>query len=174
VEERYSSLLAPIMQLTGHRGPVYTSRFNPDGSLLASASFDKTICESSFSLVILDLFALWHTHSLFFFFLLLLHTVLWNVFGDCKNTAVLNGHKNAVLEANWSPNGHSIYSCSADKTVALWDVETATRTRNFLGHTAVVHAVSMTPKGRPSTDGDYNLILSVSDDCRVKVGFSSS
>ena len=41
--KRTSNLLAPIMQLTGHGGEVYSVRFNPDGECLASGSFDKLI-----------------------------------------------------------------------------------------------------------------------------------
>ena len=41
---RTSSLQAPIMLLTGHQAAVYTLKFNPSGSTLASGSFDKDIC----------------------------------------------------------------------------------------------------------------------------------
>jgi WD40 repeat protein len=41
--KRTSNLLAPIMQLTGHAGEVYTMRFSPDGQSVASGSFDKQI-----------------------------------------------------------------------------------------------------------------------------------
>lgn len=40
---RTSNLLAPIMQLAGHGGDVLTMRFSPDGQVLASGSFDRTI-----------------------------------------------------------------------------------------------------------------------------------
>ncbi|MEG4035403.1 WD40 repeat domain-containing protein, partial [Microcoleus sp. S36b_A4] len=33
----------PIATLTGHRNPVYSIAFSPDGLTLASASSDKTI-----------------------------------------------------------------------------------------------------------------------------------
>ena len=42
---RTSSLQAPIMQLSGHQGDVYSAKFNPAGSIIASASFDRQICE---------------------------------------------------------------------------------------------------------------------------------
>ena len=42
---------------------------------------------------------------------------LWNVYGDCENYNVLAGHKNAVLELHWFPDGGSIVTASADKTV---------------------------------------------------------
>lgn len=40
---RTSSLHAPIMLLTGHEGELYTVKFSPDGTTLASAGYDKNI-----------------------------------------------------------------------------------------------------------------------------------
>lgn len=40
---RTSSLLAPTMLLTGHEAEVYAVRFNPNGQILATSSFDKNI-----------------------------------------------------------------------------------------------------------------------------------
>lgn len=28
--------------------------------------------------------------------------LLWNVYGDCENYAMLEGHKSAILDAHWS------------------------------------------------------------------------
>ncbi len=41
--KRTSNLHAPIMQLSGHAGEVFTLRFSPDGEVLASGSYDRTI-----------------------------------------------------------------------------------------------------------------------------------
>jgi len=40
---RTSNLLSPIMLLMGHEGEIYAAKFTPDGSLLASAGFDRKI-----------------------------------------------------------------------------------------------------------------------------------
>eukprot|EP00271_Cylindrocystis_brebissonii_P017109 TRINITY_DN430_c1_g1_i1.p1 TRINITY_DN430_c1_g1~~TRINITY_DN430_c1_g1_i1.p1 ORF type:complete len:364 (-),score=43.11 TRINITY_DN430_c1_g1_i1:384-1475(-) len=40
---RTSSLLAPIMLLTGHKAAIYCMKFSPDGSVIASGSQDKEI-----------------------------------------------------------------------------------------------------------------------------------
>lgn len=40
---RTSNLHAPTMLLTGHEGEVYTVKFSPDGTTLASAGYDKHI-----------------------------------------------------------------------------------------------------------------------------------
>ena len=42
---RTSSLLAPIMLLSGHEGEIYTAKFSPDGQYVASAGFDRIICK---------------------------------------------------------------------------------------------------------------------------------
>lgn len=46
---------------------------------------------------------------------------LWNVYGDCENYNVIEGHKNAVLDVHWTYDSTQIISASADKTIGLWD-----------------------------------------------------
>lgn len=41
--KRTSKLHAPIMQLRGHGGEIYTLKFSPDGQSCASGSFDRKI-----------------------------------------------------------------------------------------------------------------------------------
>lgn len=91
----------------------------------------------------------------FFFFVFIL--VLWKTFEDCKNYNVLSGHKNAVLQVKWQTEG-SIISCSADKTVALWDANRGERTRKFSEHTAIVNSCAVALE-------NPNLFVSGSDDC---------
>ncbi|XP_003738815.1 U5 small nuclear ribonucleoprotein 40 kDa protein [Galendromus occidentalis] len=40
---RTSSLQAPIMLLTGHKGELYNGKFHPDGTMLATCGFDRKI-----------------------------------------------------------------------------------------------------------------------------------
>ncbi|CAA6667744.1 unnamed protein product [Spirodela intermedia] len=42
-QQRASSLESPIMLLTGHQSAVYTMKFNPSGSVIASGSHDRDI-----------------------------------------------------------------------------------------------------------------------------------
>ena len=46
---------------------------------------------------------------------------LWDVYGECQNYALLQGHKNAVLEVSWNFDGTELYSVGADKMVCVWD-----------------------------------------------------
>jgi WD40 repeat protein len=70
-------------------------------------------------------------------------TVLWNTFGECENYNVLAGHKNAVLEVHWDASGSTLFSCSADKTVGLWDAKRGTRIRKLSSHTAIVNSCAV-------------------------------
>eukprot|EP00048_Salpingoeca_helianthica_P007401 m.109942 g.109942 ORF g.109942 m.109942 type:complete len:348 (-) comp14323_c0_seq4:24-1067(-) len=40
---RSSSLLAPVMMLSGHEGEIFTAKFSPNGSVIASAGQDRKI-----------------------------------------------------------------------------------------------------------------------------------
>ena len=46
---------------------------------------------------------------------------LWDVYGDCDNYALLEGHKNAVLDEAWNFDGGEAISVAADKNVMIWD-----------------------------------------------------
>lgn len=61
---RTSSLLAPIMQLEGHQGDVFSAEFHPEGQHLVSTGFDRQICKFFADPKI----ALWIFKYFFFFF----------------------------------------------------------------------------------------------------------
>ena len=83
--------------------------------------------------------------------------VLWDVYGECKNYNVLEGHKNAVLQLKWTPENR-IISVSADKTVAVWDANSGRRQRKLIEHTAIVNACAIS-RDLPS------MFVTGSDDC---------
>lgn len=85
-------------------------------------------------------------------------SVLWEVFGENKNYNVLSGHKSAVLQVKWRSDS-SIVSCSADKTVSIWDANRGQRVRKLTEHSAIVNSCSVV------RGADANLIASGSDDC---------
>ena len=92
--------------------------------------------------------------------------VLWNVHGDCENLQVYKGHKNAVLQVDWSIDGTKLCSASADKTVMVFDVETNKRVKKFQDHQSHVNSVCC-------ARADSHLLASASDDCTAKVSASS-
>ncbi|KAF4742393.1 U5 small nuclear ribonucleoprotein, partial [Perkinsus olseni] len=129
---RRSKLQAPTMLLTGHEAEVFCCDFSADGANLASGGFDKNI-------------------------------LVWKVYGDCDNWCILKGHENAVLEVHWSlTEQNKIVSCSADKSVALWDVEEGKRIKKLRGHGAVVNSCQVTRRGVP-------LVVSGGDDGSIKL-----
>lgn len=87
---------------------------------------------------------------------------LWDYTGDCSNTLVLKGHKNAVLRVAFLKGGDGsgeelLATASADTTCALWDAPTGSRIRTFTGHTRIVNDVC-------AGGGDPHALLSASDD----------
>lgn len=40
---RSSNLMAQVMLLTGHDGEIYCGKFSPDGAILATTGFDRSI-----------------------------------------------------------------------------------------------------------------------------------
>lgn len=79
-----------------------------------------------------------------------------------KNYGVLKGHTNAIMEIHWSRDSSQIYSCSADKSVSIFDVKTGERTRRWRGHTGVVNSCQVVRRGP-------ELAVSGSDDRTVKI-----
>jgi WD domain, G-beta repeat len=117
--KRTSDLAAPIMQLEGHEGEVFTCKFSPNGDLFASAGHDKAVF-------------LWRP----------LHP-------DCDNFAVLRGHKSAILELHWSPDNERIVTASPDKTVRAWDVAYGVQVKKMGEHTDVVNSCHVLRRGAP-------------------------
>jgi len=117
---RTSSLAAPTMRLTGHKGSVYALAYDAKGDTLCSGSFDKTCL-------------LWNAAN-----------------GHYENYNVLEGHKNAVLDVQFVQAGSDVVvTASADKTVGYWDTLTGSRLKRFTGHEGVVNAVAVPKSGSP-------------------------
>ncbi|KAI9750412.1 MAG: hypothetical protein M1815_001786 [Lichina confinis] len=123
---RTSGLQAPIMELAGHAGEVFATRFDPTGQHIASGSIDRSI-------------------------------MLWNTYGPCENYGVLKGHKGAVLDLQWSRDSRVVFSASADKMLASWDLETGVRIRRYMAHEEVVNCVDVSRRG-------VEMLASASDD----------
>ncbi|MEU9964103.1 nSTAND1 domain-containing NTPase [Streptomyces malaysiensis] len=80
--------------LHGHTGAVYLTSFSPNGRLLATASYDRTV-------------RLWDVRD----------RTRPKPLGK-----PLTGHKSWVSSAVFSPDGHTLASAGDDGTVRLWDV----------------------------------------------------
>eukprot|EP01006_Ploeotia_vitrea_P057851 TRINITY_DN68372_c0_g1_i1.p1 TRINITY_DN68372_c0_g1~~TRINITY_DN68372_c0_g1_i1.p1 ORF type:complete len:354 (-),score=23.90 TRINITY_DN68372_c0_g1_i1:53-1084(-) len=72
---------------------------------------------------------------------------LWQTFEDNNNFAVLKGHNNAVLELHYSTDSSTIFSCGADKTAQIFDLESLTRIKKIKAHEGVVNSCCPTRRG---------------------------
>ncbi|KZZ87663.1 WD40/YVTN repeat-like-containing domain protein [Moelleriella libera RCEF 2490] len=128
---RTSRLQAPVMELSGHTGEIFTAKFDPTGNLIASGSMDRSI-------------------------------MLWRTYGDCENYGVLNGHKGAVLDLQWSRDSEILYTASADMHLASWDLTSGTRIRRYVGHEEIINSIDITRRGE-------DLLVSGSDDSTISL-----
>ncbi|ODA83013.1 hypothetical protein RJ55_01522 [Drechmeria coniospora] len=128
---RTSGLQAPVMELSGHSGEIFAAKFDPAGTLIASAGMDRSI-------------------------------MLWRTYGDCENYGLLNGHKGAILDLQWSRDSDVLYTASADMHLASWDLTSGTRIRRYVGHEEMINTVDVNRRGE-------ELLISGSDDSTIGI-----
>lgn len=110
----------PIARMTGHQQLINHVAFSPDGRLLASASFDKSIklwCGKTGKYVASFAFFTFNCNFACFRFL-----------------GTLRGHVQAVYQVAWSGDSRLLVSGSADSTLKLWDVRTRKLAVDLPGH----------------------------------------
>ncbi|MEU1512489.1 hypothetical protein ABZ490_10050 [Streptomyces sp. NPDC005811] len=110
--------------LLGHTGAVYLTSFSPDGKLLATASYDRTV-------------RLWS---------------LADPARPKPLGKPLTGHTSWVSSAVFSPDGHTLASAGDDGTVRLWDVRKPSAPRPLgkplQAHGGTVYLIAFSPDGR--------------------------
>jgi WD40 repeat protein len=74
-----------------HKRTVRGVKWNPDGNILASCSFDSTT-------------AIWEKGD-----------------NEYECVATLEGHENEVKAVDWSSSGTLLATCSRDKSVWIWE-----------------------------------------------------
>ncbi|MDG3005123.1 family 16 glycoside hydrolase [Paludisphaera mucosa] len=88
--------------LGGHTGSIWSIAFSPDGKWIASGSGDAWEDQKNDPAV--------------------MELMLWN--RESGSFRRLDGHAMRVTSVAFSPDGRRLASCSFDKTLKIWDVET--------------------------------------------------
>ncbi len=159
--------------LEGHKWPVRSVCFSPDGRLALSGSGDDTLrlwdLQTGECLRTLEGHK-WSVYSVCFGpdgRLALSGGMdktirLWDVqTGECLRT--LEGHEDDVNSVCFSPDGRRALSGSEDNTLRLWDVQTGRCLRTLEGHEDDVNSVCFSPDGRFALSGSWDATLRLWD-----------
>ncbi|KAK3346887.1 hypothetical protein B0T25DRAFT_462128 [Lasiosphaeria hispida] len=75
----------------------------------------------------------------------------------------LKGHSDNVMAVVFSPDGKTLASGSADKTIRLWDMATGTHQQTLEGHSDYVWAVAFSPDGKTLASGSADKTIRLWD-----------
>jgi WD40 repeat protein len=85
---------------------------------------------------------------------------IWNV-ADGTLVQHFEGHRDILYDAELSPDGKRLATCSYDKKIELWDAVTGKLLRTLEGHTGAVYDVAFSPDSR------FLVSASADDTCKI-------
>ena len=86
---------------------------------------------------------------------------LWKLGPEIENLTIKNCHSKAIIQLCWSKSDEMIYTCSADYSCCVWDIESGSRLKK-ISHLGIVNAVCGSKRGS-------EMVASGSDDGFLKV-----
>ncbi len=84
-----------------------------------------------------------------------------NTLGNITLASTLTGHSDSVWSVALNPDGQTLVSGSADKTIKVWNLDTGQLRRTLFGHSDTVRSVTFSPNGQ--------LLVSGSGDKTIKL-----
>ncbi|CAE6393613.1 unnamed protein product [Rhizoctonia solani] len=162
-----------LITFQAHRKVISSISFSSDATLIASGSYDNTVCiwNVSNGLLASGPFK-GHRNRVnsVMFSSDKIHLAsgsedrkirIWTTAGTSKCQLLLTGHTSAVKSVMFSPDGLQIVSGSSDRTVRIWNTLNGAILHNLRGHTAPITCVRFSPCGA--------FIVSASNDRTIRV-----
>ncbi len=79
------------------------------------------------------------------------------------HNTILGRHLSSDVTASFSPDGKSVVSASADKTIRIWNVENGMQIGLLVGHTDYVTSASFSPDGKRIVSSSYDMTIRIWD-----------
>ncbi|MBK6267273.1 caspase family protein [Marivirga sp. S37H4] len=97
-----------------------------------------------------------------------------SLFAQSLSITLQKGHSEPVKALQLSQDGKYLFTGSRDKTIKLWDVETAREINTFFGHSSTINGFSINNKTKQLTSSSADLTVKVWDITTAKAVWTSS